>query len=92
MNGVDAIAFTAGIGENAPGVRAQVMKQLKYMGVEIDPVNDSIHGDECMISTKDSKVKVFVVPTNEEMAICRDTVEIVTEQIVKEAIDTVMGK
>lgn len=73
MNGVDAIAFTAGIGENAPEVREGVMKQLGFMGVKPDYENCKITGEEICVTTPDSKVKVFIVPTNEELAIARET-------------------
>lgn len=73
MNGVDAIAFTAGIGENAPEVRMGVMAQLEFLGVKMDEEACKIIGQERMVSTADSKVKVFVVPTNEELAIARET-------------------
>ena len=78
MNGVDAIAFTAGIGENVNLVREKVMSYLGYLGVTVDQaVNDATHGDEAIISTADSKVKVCVIPTNEELAIARETVALV---------------
>ena len=78
MNGVDVIAFTAGIGENTPTVRKAVCAYLGYLGVEIDDaVNDGVHGDEQLISTPASKVKVYVIPTNEELAIARETVALV---------------
>ena len=78
MNGVDAIAFTAGIGENVNLVREKVMSYLGYLGVTVDQaVNDATHGDEAVISTADSKVKVCVIPTNEELAIARETVALV---------------
>lgn len=77
MNGVDAIAFTAGIGENAPVVREKVMGYLGYLGVAIDKEANAKRGDDCVISTPDSKVKVAVIPTNEELAICRETVALV---------------
>ena len=77
-NGVDAIAFTAGIGENVNLVREKVMSYLGYLGVTVDQaVNDATHGDEAIISTADSKVKVCVIPTNEELAIARETVALV---------------
>ena len=79
MNGVDAIAFTAGVGENNKFVRAAVMEHLGYMGVKINHEANDSRGEEVMISTEDSKVKVFVVPTNEELAIARETVEIVNK-------------
>ena len=78
MNGVDAIAFTAGIGENVNLVREKVMSYLGYLGVTVDQaVNDATHGDEAIISTADSKVKVCVIPTNEELAIARETLALV---------------
>lgn len=77
MNGVDAIAFTAGIGENDGGVRERVCKYLGYLGIEIDAEANKARGQEVMISTPDSKVKVLVVPTNEELAIARETVALV---------------
>ena len=77
MNGVDVIAFTAGIGENAGNVRAGVCKYLGYLGIEIDEEANKKRGEEITISTADSKVKVMVIPTNEELAIARDTVALV---------------
>ncbi|WP_066716134.1 acetate/propionate family kinase [Clostridium sp. Marseille-P299] len=76
MNGVDAIAFTAGLGENDKNIRAAVCAQLGYMGVTLDEEKNSTRGKEIIISGEDSKVKVLVVPTNEELAICRETVEL----------------
>lgn len=78
MNGVDAIAFTAGIGENTSFVREKIMAYLGYLGIKIDRVtNDKTRGVEALISTADSSVKVCVIPTNEELAICRETVKLV---------------
>ena len=77
MNGVDAIAFTAGIGENAPLVREKVLAYLGYLGISVDEEANGKRGDDCVISTADSKVKVAVIPTNEELAICRETVALV---------------
>ncbi len=78
MNGVDAIAFTAGIGENGPIVREKVLERLGFLGITCDTaVNNDTFGKERYISTEDSKVKVLVVPTNEELAICRETVALV---------------
>lgn len=76
MNGVDAIAFTAGVGENAAPVRANIMSYLGYLGVEVDEKANDVHGEERLIS-KEGRVKVFVVPTNEELAIARETVALV---------------
>ena len=77
MNGVDAIVFTAGIGENDGAVRETVCSYLGYLGVAVDKEANSKRGEEIVISTPDSKVKVAVIPTNEELAICRDTVALV---------------
>lgn len=73
MNGVDAIIFTAGVGENSKSSRAAIAEYFGYLGVKIDPVANSKRGENIMISTPDSKVKVFVIPTNEELVIARDT-------------------
>ena len=77
MNGVDAIAFTAGIGENAPTVRKAVCEYLGYLGVKIDDAANDAGEDDSVITTPDSKTKVLVVPTNEELMIARETVEVV---------------
>ena len=77
MNGVDAIIFTAGVGENDQTARAEICKYFGYLGVKIDPVANSKRGEDIEISTPDSKVKVFVIPTNEELVIARDTRDIV---------------
>lgn len=77
MNGVDAIAFTAGIGENTTFVRAKILAYLGYLGITVDEEANRGRGEDAVISTKDSKVKVCVIPTNEELAICRETVALV---------------
>lgn len=77
MNGVDAIAFTAGIGENVCIVRSKVCEYLGYLGITVDEDANAKRGEEIMISTPDSKVKVLVVPTNEELAIARETVALI---------------
>ncbi len=77
MNGVDAIAFTAGIGENGDIVREKVLGYLGYLGITLDAEANKVRGKDMMISTPDSKVKVAVIPTNEELAICRETVALV---------------
>lgn len=74
MNGVDAIAFTAGVGENDFRVRNEVCSYLGYLGIKVDQEKNSIRGQEVMISTPDSKVKVCAIPTNEELTIARETV------------------
>ncbi|GAA3018347.1 acetate/propionate family kinase [Tetragenococcus solitarius] len=72
MNGVDAIVFTAGIGENDANVRADVINGMSWFGCEIDPDKNNVRGEEKVISTDDSKVKVLLVPTDEELVIARD--------------------
>ena len=73
MNGVDVIAFTAGIGENNSQIRQEICSALGYLGVKISYARNQIRGEDCVISTDDSKVKVVVIPTNEELMIARDT-------------------
>lgn len=78
MGGVDIIVFTGGVGENQDGLRYDVCKTLGFMGVELDKeVNTGLRGKEAVISTADSKVKVCVIPTDEELMIARDTEELV---------------
>ncbi len=77
MNGVDGIIFTAGIGENSASTRAAICEYLTYLGIEICPVCNSKRGEDIIISTEDSKVKIMVIPTNEELVIARDTKELV---------------
>lgn len=73
MGGVDAIVFTAGIGENSPAVRIMSTESLGYMGVKVDAGKNNFRGEERIISADDSRVKVLVIPTNEELVIARDT-------------------
>ncbi|MCC8177098.1 MAG: acetate kinase [Bacteroidales bacterium] len=81
MGGVDIIVFTGGVGENQTGVRANVCRPLAFMGVEIDePLNARTRGTETVISTPSSRVKVVVIPTDEELMIARDTEAIVSER------------
>ncbi len=77
MKGVDAIVFTAGVGENSRETRKAIADYFSYLGVKIDDEANSKRGEDVMISTPDSKVKVFVIPTNEELVIARDTKDIV---------------
>ncbi len=79
MNGVDAIAFTGGIGENDKELRAYVCENLGYLGVKLDADKNSERGKEIKISTDDSLVDVYVIPTNEELAIAKDTLEIISK-------------
>src|SRR5690606_6061853 len=76
MNGVDAIAFTAGIGEHSPMLRAQLCRHLTYLGLELDPERNELSGREVDIATPDSRVRAFVIPTDEERVIARDTVAV----------------
>lgn len=74
MNGVDAISFTAGVGENDKVTRQIVIDEyFSYLGAKVDPERNNVRGKERLISTDDSKVKIFLIPTNEELAIARDT-------------------
>lgn len=77
LKGVDAITFTAGIGENSADTRKQICEYLEFMGVKIDDEKNNTRGEEIEISTPDSKIKVFVVPTNEELMIARDTLSLI---------------
>ena len=79
MNGVDVITFAGGIGENAIDVRKQICESLSFLGVKIDEEKNNCRGKEVEISTPDSNVKVFVIPTDEELTIARDTMEIVNK-------------
>ena len=77
MGGVDTIVFTAGVGENQANMREEVCRNMEWMGVKLDvEKNAGIHGEEAIISTPDSRVKVVVVPTDEELMIATDTMEL----------------
>lgn len=81
LNGVDVIVFTAGVGENQASMREGATNGLDYLGVKIDKeLNNTVHGTETKISTPDSKVSVWVVPTDEEIVIARDTKDLVEGQ------------
>ena len=77
MGGVDAVIFTAGVGENSPELRVEFVKGLEFMGIKLDEEKNKVRGQERIISTDDSKVKVLVIPTNEELMIAMDTMAIV---------------
>ena len=77
LKGIDTIVFTGGIGENQVNIRKKICENLEWMGVKIDLEKNSIRAEQIEISAKDSKIKVFVIPTNEELVIARDTKSIV---------------
>ena len=77
MGGVDAIIFTAGVGENSVSQRLDIASGLEFMGVKMCPTRNNVRGKEAVISTDDSKVKVLLIPTNEELMIAMDTASIV---------------
>ena len=77
MGGVDAIIFTAGVGENSKSQRMDIASGLEFMGVKMCEKANDIRGEEAVISAADSKVKVLLIPTNEELMIAMDTMNIV---------------
>ncbi len=77
LGGLDCLVFTAGVGENSATMRARICEDLEYLGVKIDPEKNNTRGKEAIISTDDSKVTVWVIPTNEELMIAQDTAELV---------------
>ena len=77
LGGLDCLVFTAGVGENSASMRARICAGLEYLGVKIDPEKNNTRGKEAIISTDDSKVTVWVIPTNEELMIAQDTAELV---------------
>ena len=77
MNGIDYIIFTGGIGENQINIRKGICEQLQFMGVEIDVEANNIRSEEKVISKSDSKVKIYVIPTNEELMIAKETQRLV---------------
>lgn len=77
MNGVDAVIFTAGLGENAVETRDEIVSDMEWFGIELDREKNKVRGKERIVSTDDSKVKVIVIPTNEELMIARDTLSLV---------------
>ncbi len=81
LNGVDAVVFTAGIGENSASIRKRILTGLDGIGIKIDDEKNKIRGQEIDISTPDAKIRVFVIPTNEELAIARETKDIVETEI-----------
>mgnify|MGYP000850594349 FL=1 len=80
MNGIDVLIFTAGVGENSPELREKIASGLEFMGVKIDHSKNLVHGEEAIVSTDDSRVKIMVIPTNEELVIAQDTARLVSAQ------------
>ncbi|MBO4266133.1 MAG: acetate kinase [Lachnospiraceae bacterium] len=80
MNGVDAITFTAGVGENNISARAQISSYLTYLGTELDEKKNAVRGEELIISKDGSRIPILVIPTDEEMSIARQTVELVSKR------------
>ena len=77
MNGVDAVVFTAGVGENGIDMREAIASNMEFLGMKLDKEANKVRGKERVISTEDSKVKILLIPTNEELMIARDTVALV---------------
>lgn len=79
LGGVDILIFTGGIGENDTLIRRKVLSEMEFLGIKVDPDKMDIRGKEAIISTENSKVKVMVIPTDEELVIAQDTYQIVTQ-------------
>lgn len=77
MNGIDYLIFTGGIGENQINIRKGICEQLEFMGVEIDSEANNVRSEEKVISKPSSKVKIYVIPTNEELMIAKETQRLV---------------
>ena len=77
MNGIDYIVFTGGVGENQINIRKGICEKLEFMGVKIDVDANNMRGEEKEITTPDSKIKAYVVPTNEELMIARETARLI---------------
>ena len=77
MNGIDAIVFTGGVGENQINIRKGICEQLTFMGVEIDEVKNNVRSEERLVSKDSSKVRIYVIPTNEELMIAKETEKLV---------------
>ena len=80
LGGLDVLVFTGGVGENGLETRQRVCEYLKVIGIELDEVENNIKGKEKCITTKNSKIPVYVIPTNEELMIARDTHKLVMSQ------------
>ena len=78
MRGIDAIVFTGGVGENQINIRKWVCEQLEFMGVKIDTEANNMRGEEKKVSKEDSKVEIYVIPTNEELMIAKETQKLIS--------------
>lgn len=76
LNGCDCLVFTAGVGENAIDIRENICKDLEYLGIKMDTAKNKVRGKEVDVATEDSKVRIFIIPTNEELVIARDTLRL----------------
>jgi len=76
MGGLDVVVFTAGVGENQIGMRSAVCKDMEFLGIKFDEAKNNVRGEEAIISADDSKVKVVVIPTDEELMIATDTMNL----------------
>jgi acetate kinase len=76
MGGLDVVVFTAGVGENQVSMRAEVCKDMEFLGIKFDASKNNVRGEEAVISADDSKVKVVVIPTDEELMIATDTMNL----------------
>jgi acetate kinase len=79
LGGIDAIVFTAGIGENSDRCRSEILARIKVLGVELDPIANNVRGKVTLITTPQSKIKAFLIPTNEELVIARDTLRLINK-------------
>ena len=77
LGGVDVIVFTGGVGENQTGLRADICKELAFMGIELDEEANKVRGEEKIVTTENSKIKVVVIPTDEEFMIASDTMSLI---------------
>lgn len=77
MGGMDVLTFTAGVGEKGPISRKAICEQLEFLGVKIDDEKNKVRGEEAELSTSDSRVKIYTIPTNEELMIARETLKLV---------------
>ena len=86
MGGLDAVVFTAGVGENSPSLRAKILEGLEFLGLHLDPEKNNVRGKEAILSTDDSPAKILLVPTNEELMIAEDTAKLVREAQINGAL------